>query len=63
MQNILGVILFLRLPFITAQAGCIQATAVVLICVISTVLTGLSLSAIATNGKIQAGGPYYVISR
>lgn len=26
MQNILGVILFLRLPFITAQAGCIQAT-------------------------------------
>ncbi|GMI01166.1 hypothetical protein TrST_g824 [Triparma strigata] len=63
MQNILGVILFLRLPFITAQAGCIQATAVVMICVISTVLTGLSLSAIATNGKIQAGGPYYVISR
>lgn len=63
MQNILGVILFLRLPFITAQAGTIQATAIVLICVTSTFLTSLSLSAIATNGTIQAGGPYYVISR
>jgi len=63
MQNILGVILFLRLPFITAQAGTIQTTAIVLICVTSTFLTSLSLSAIATNGTIQAGGPYYVISR
>jgi len=63
MQNILGVILFLRLPFIVAQAGTWQATAIVLICVTSTFLTSLSLSAIATNGTIQAGGPYYVISR
>lgn len=29
----------------------------------STFFTTLSLSAIATNGKIKAGGPYYVISR
>ena len=63
MQNILGVILFLRLPFIVAQAGCIQTTLIILFCVMSTALTSLSLSAIATNGTIQAGGPYYVISR
>ena len=62
-QNILGVILFLRLPWITAQAGVIQATAVVLLCVLSTSLTSLSLSALATNGQVQAGGPYYVVSR
>jgi len=63
LQNILGVILFIRLPFITSQAGCIQTTLIILMCVTSTFLTALSLSAIATNGTIQAGGPYYVISR
>ena len=63
LQNILGVILFLRLPWITAQAGTIHTTAIVLICVGSTFLTALSLSAIATNGCVMAGGPYYVISR
>ena len=62
-QNILGVILFLRLPWITAQAGVWQATGVVGLCVLSTVITSLSLSAIATNGQVQAGGPYYIVSR
>ena len=63
LQNILGVILFLRLPWITAQAGAIHTTAIVLICVASTLLTALSLSAIATNGCVMAGGPYYIVSR
>lgn len=62
-SNILGVILFLRLTNITGQAGCIFTTLIVLISTLSTFLTTLSLSAIATNGEIQAGGPYYVISR
>ncbi len=63
LQTILGVILFLRLPSITAQAGCVYTTIIILICVTSTLITAISLSAIATNGTIQAGGPYYVISR
>jgi hypothetical protein len=62
-QNILGVILFIRLPWIVAQAGLPMTTVIVLMCVLSTFVTSLSLSAIATNGKIMAGGPYYVISR
>lgn len=62
-QNILGVILFLRLPWIVAQAGVWLTTVIVALCVGSTLLTAISLSAIATNGKIMAGGPYYVISR
>lgn len=62
-QNILGVILFLRLPYITAQAGVFHTSAIILICVSSTLLTALSLSAIGTNGCVMAGGPYYVISR
>eukprot|EP01063_Lacrimia_lanifica_P037684 TRINITY_DN780_c0_g2_i1.p1 TRINITY_DN780_c0_g2~~TRINITY_DN780_c0_g2_i1.p1 ORF type:complete len:969 (+),score=428.67 TRINITY_DN780_c0_g2_i1:45-2951(+) len=62
-QNILGVILFLRLPWIAAQAGVIQCTLVVGLCILSTVITSLSLAAIATNGQVQAGGPYFIISR
>lgn len=62
-QNILGVILFLRLPYITAQAGTLLTTVIVTLCVISTLLTSLSLSAVATNGQIAEGGPYYIISR
>mmetsp|Transcript_11824 Transcript_11824/g.35882 ORF Transcript_11824/g.35882 Transcript_11824/m.35882 type:complete len:973 (-) Transcript_11824:76-2994(-) len=62
-QNILGVILFLRLPYITAQAGTILTSVIVTLCVISTFLTSLSLSAVATNGKIREGGPYYIVSR
>ena len=63
LQNILGVILFLRLPWITAQAGVIHTSFIILICVASTMLTSLSLSAIATNGIVLNGGPYFMISR
>lgn len=63
LSNILGVILFLRLPSITAQAGCMYTTGIILICVTSTLITSISLSAIVTNGKICGGGAYYVISR
>ena len=63
LQNILGVILFLRLTWITGQAGVPLATLIVLVCATSTLLTSLSLSALATNGKVEAGGPYYICSR
>ncbi|KAJ8605380.1 hypothetical protein CTAYLR_002390 [Chrysophaeum taylorii] len=63
LQNILGVILFLRLTSITAQAGTWGATGIILVCAASTFLTALSLSAVATNGRVAAGGPYFVISR
>ena len=63
LAQIVGVIFFLRLPTITGQAGVIGTSAIVVICVISTFITSLSLSAIASNGTIQAGGPYYIISR
>ena len=63
MQNILGVILFIRVPFIAGQAGILLTMGVIGACVVTTILTSLSLSAIATNGRIPAGGPYYVISR
>ncbi|XP_051557017.1 solute carrier family 12 member 7 isoform X2 [Myxocyprinus asiaticus] len=63
MQNILGVILFLRLTWIVGTAGIIEALAIVFMCCSCTMLTAISMSAIATNGVVPAGGSYYMISR
>ncbi|XP_028282952.1 solute carrier family 12 member 7-like isoform X2 [Parambassis ranga] len=63
MQNILGVILFLRLTWIVGTAGILGSFAIVSICCICTLLTAISMSAIATNGVVPAGGSYYMISR
>ena len=62
-QNILGIILFIRLSWIIGQSGTGLGLLVVVICCATTFLTSLSLSAIATNGAIKGGGPYYLISR
>lgn len=63
LQNIMGVILFIRLPYIVGQAGIWVTLLIILLCKTTTTLTTLSMSAIATNGTVQAGGPYYMISR
>nr|XP_020470348.1 solute carrier family 12 member 3 [Monopterus albus] len=63
MLNIWGVILYLRLPWITAQAGIGLTWAIILISSCITGITGLSTSAIATNGKVKGGGTYFLISR
>ncbi|XP_075064081.1 solute carrier family 12 member 1 [Mixophyes fleayi] len=63
MLNIWGVMLFIRLSWIVGQAGI--GLGVILIClsVVVTTLTGLSMSAICTNGIVRGGGAYYLISR
>ncbi|XP_046884247.1 LOW QUALITY PROTEIN: solute carrier family 12 member 7-like [Hypomesus transpacificus] len=63
MQNILGVILFLRLTWIVGTAGIMETFAIVFMCCACTMLTAISMSAIATNGVVPAGGSYYMISR
>ncbi|CAL2039991.1 unnamed protein product [Caenorhabditis brenneri] len=63
LQNIFGVLFFIRLAWIIGTAGVFQAFFVVLTCVSVTFLTSISLSAIATNGVVPSGGPYYMISR
>eukprot|EP00049_Salpingoeca_infusionum_P011376 m.197903 g.197903 ORF g.197903 m.197903 type:complete len:1056 (+) comp14912_c0_seq1:122-3289(+) len=62
-QNILGVILFLRFAWIVGIAGVGQALLIISICCITTMLTAISMSAIATNGVVPAGGSYFMISR
>ncbi|XP_049720574.1 solute carrier family 12 member 3 isoform X2 [Elephas maximus indicus] len=63
MLNIWGVILYLRLPWITAQAGIVLTWIIILLSVMVTSITGLSISAISTNGKVRSGGTYFLISR
>ncbi|KRX26032.1 Uncharacterized protein T07_8186, partial [Trichinella nelsoni] len=62
-QNIFGVIMFIRLHWIVGMAGLIQSLIIVSMCSFLTFLTSISLSAIATNGVFEEGGPYFVISR
>ncbi|KAI4808621.1 hypothetical protein KUCAC02_000674 [Chaenocephalus aceratus] len=52
MLNIWGVILFLRLSWITSQAGILLTWVIILMSVLVTTVTALSISAIATNGRV-----------
>ena len=61
--TILGVIMFLRFGHVVGQAGIWQTCAIVLLAKAITLLTTLSLSAIATNTRVRGGGAYYLISR
>ncbi|XP_059426368.1 solute carrier family 12 member 5 isoform X2 [Carassius carassius] len=63
LQNILGVILFLRMTWMVGIGGVIESFIIVLMCCSTTMLTAISMSAIATNGVVPAGGSYYMISR
>ncbi|MEE4255229.1 MAG: amino acid permease [Desulfuromusa sp.] len=61
--TILGIILFMRLGYVVGAAGLRQALLILLIANTISVLTSLSLSAIATNLTVRGGGDYYLISR
>ncbi|XP_066504942.1 solute carrier family 12 member 10, tandem duplicate 1 [Hoplias malabaricus] len=63
MLNIWGVILFLRLSWITSQAGIILTWVIIFMSILVTSVTSLSVSAISTNGRVSSGGAYFMISR
>ncbi len=61
--TILGVIMYLRLPLIVGEAGLWATLAIIILAHLISVTTGLSISSIATDKKVEAGGTYYMISR
>ena len=61
--SIFGVIMFLRLNWMFAQAGIGGAIGIIIFSVTVTSITTMSLSAISTNGKVAAGGIYFMVSR
>ncbi|KAJ8642147.1 hypothetical protein MRB53_018841 [Persea americana] len=63
LQNILGIIYYIRFSWIVGMAGIGESLVLVSFCCLCTFLTGISLSAIATNGAMKGGGPYYLIGR
>uniref|UniRef100_A0A8C9VJ81 Solute carrier family 12 member 5b n=1 Tax=Scleropages formosus TaxID=113540 RepID=A0A8C9VJ81_SCLFO len=63
LQNIFGVILFLRMTWLVGIGGVLGVFTIVFMCCSTTMLTAISMSAIATNGVVPAGGSYYMISR
>nr|XP_033951270.1 solute carrier family 12 member 2 isoform X2 [Pseudochaenichthys georgianus] len=63
MLNIWGVMLFIRMSWIVGQAGIGLSCLIVGMATVVTTITGLSTSAIATNGFVRGGGAYYLISR
>ncbi|XP_008781082.1 cation-chloride cotransporter 1-like isoform X2 [Phoenix dactylifera] len=63
LQNILGIIYYIRFSWIVGMAGIGDSLLLVSLCGLCTFLTGISLSAIATNGAMKGGGPYYLIGR
>jgi len=60
---IIGVIFYMRTGILLGHVGWAGMLAIVLFSFTITTLTALSLSATATNGKIGAGGTYYMVSR
>lgn len=61
--TILGVILYMRLGWVVGNAGLFGAIMIIILAHIIAVSTGLSVSSVATDKKIGAGGVYYVLSR
>ncbi|ALM07827.1 hypothetical protein SB49_08490 [Sediminicola sp. YIK13] len=61
--TILGVIMYIRQPWVVGNAGVLGAVAIVLLAVAITLTTALSLSSITTNVRIGSGGAFSLISQ
>lgn len=61
--TILGIILFLRLGYVVGNAGLMRALIIIGIANAISILTSISIAAVATNLKVKGGGDYYLISR
>ena len=63
MLTILGVILYLRMGWVVANAGLVGTLIIVVLAHVITVTTSFSLSALATSMRVGSGGAYWLISR
>jgi amino acid transporter len=61
--TILGVIMFLRAGYVVGEAGIINTILILCLAEIISLLTAISMSAIATNTPVAGGGAYFLISR
>ncbi|KAM7400629.1 hypothetical protein PAMA_005023 [Pampus argenteus] len=61
--SMFSVVVFLRIGFVVGQAGLYQSIIMFLVAYLIITMTVLSVCAISTNGALDAGGAYYMISR
>jgi amino acid transporter len=61
--TILGVIMFLRAGYVVGEAGIINTILILCLAEMISLLTAISMSAIATNTPVAGGGAYFLISR
>ncbi|XP_030008561.1 solute carrier family 12 member 9 [Sphaeramia orbicularis] len=61
--SMFSVVVFLRIGFVVGHCGLYQAIAMFLVAYFIISMTVLSVCAISTNGALDAGGAYYMISR
>ncbi|XP_053185881.1 solute carrier family 12 member 9-like [Scomber japonicus] len=61
--SMFSVVVFLRIGFVVGHAGFYESIAMFLVAYLIITMTVLSVCAISTNGALDAGGAYYMISR
>lgn len=61
--TILGLVLFLRVPYVIGAVGLGQALLILALSTLVSVLTSISLAVVATNMRVGGGGEYFLISR
>ncbi|KAL7676435.1 hypothetical protein ACOME3_002687 [Neoechinorhynchus agilis] len=58
-----GTIMYIRLPTLMGTAGLYVGCLIIVVSGLLSILTSMSLAAVATNGKIKGGGTYFLLSR
>ena len=61
--TIIGVVMYLRFGWVLGNVGLAKTLVIVTLSSMITFLTGLSISALATNMRMEGGGAYYMLSR
>ena len=61
--TIIGVVMYLRFGWVLGSVGIAKTLTIVTLSSAITFLTGLSISALATNMQVKGGGAYFMVSR